>query len=135
MHCKGVSFSSRGLQNEVLCTKNPTTATSSCRALYSYSSAELTAIEEQGIPNWTEYNYFPDFVTFWMALWACYLLAEQQTLALMMVVKSSFTAMLASISCSLVYLVLGSATVKYESEVMALNRVGESQIYNFQILW
>ena len=55
---------------------------------------------------------FTDFVTFWLTLWACYMFAEQQTIALLMTIKSSYTAMTASIAATSVYLVLGSATVR-----------------------
>ncbi len=53
-----------------------------------------------------------DFVVFWLTLWACYLFAEQQTIALLLAIKSSYTAMSASIAATSVYLVLGSATVR-----------------------
>ena len=73
---------------------------------------QLDIIERQGVPNWLEYSYYPDLVAFWLTLWACYLFAEQQTISLLMVVKSSFTAILSSFSFTILYLVLGSATVR-----------------------
>ena len=39
-------------------------------------------------------------------------LAEQQTVALLMVIKSSYTAIIASMSMTILYLVLGSGTVR-----------------------
>merc|ERR1712018_703370 len=59
-----------------------------------------------------EYNYYPDFVVYWLALWSCYLLAEQQTSSFLIVVKSSYTAALSSIYITIIYLVLGSGTVR-----------------------
>ena len=102
----------RGLKNELLCTENPKLGRS-CRAYSSYSETELDAIDREGINNWMEYNYYPDFVVYWLALWACYFLAEQQTTSLLIIVKSSYTAALASIYITIVYLVLGSGTVRY----------------------
>ncbi|XP_054275102.1 ATP-binding cassette sub-family G member 5-like [Macrosteles quadrilineatus] len=53
-----------------------------------------------------------DWCLFAAVLWACYLLAEQQTVALMMVVYSSFTAALASLYISLVCLVFASGALR-----------------------
>jgi hypothetical protein len=47
-----------------------------------------------------------------LTLWAAYLFAEQQTVTLLMVIKSSYTAAVASIYVTIIYLVLGSATVR-----------------------
>ncbi len=58
-----------------------------------------------------------DFVTFWLTLWACYLFAEQQTIALLMTIKSSYTAISASVAATTIYLVLGSATVRYHVKI------------------
>ena len=55
----------RGLKNEVLCTRNPTSGVDSCRSYFDYTSTELEAIERQNIPHWMEYNYYPDFVVYW----------------------------------------------------------------------
>ncbi len=103
----------RGLKSELLCTESPSTGERSCREHNTYANDHLAAIARQNVPNWLEYSYYPDFVTYWLTLWACYLMAEQQTLALMMVVKSSYTAIMASTSMTILYLVLGSGTVRY----------------------
>ena len=63
----------KGLKNELLCTQNPTSGERSCRPAASYTAVELDTIERQGVPNWIEYSYYPDFVAYWLTLWACYL--------------------------------------------------------------
>merc|ERR1712110_552323 len=65
-----------------------------------------------GINHWMEYSYVPDFLIYWFTIWACHLLAEQQTSSILIVVKSSYTAAMSSIYITIVYLVLGSATVR-----------------------
>ena len=102
----------RGLKNELLCTEHPTSGIKSCRAYSTYEDFELSTIERDGIKNWMEYNYYPDFIVYWMTIWACHFLAEQQTSSLLIVVKSSYTAALASIYVTIIYLVLGSGTVR-----------------------
>ncbi len=59
-----------------------------------------------------EYAYFPDLVTVWLTLWACYSFAEQHTLSILLFVKSSYSAISASVAIAIVYLLLGSATLK-----------------------
>lgn len=102
----------RGLKNELLCTENPSNGIRSCRDYSTYTKIELDTISRENVNHWMEYNYYPDFVVFWLTLWACYLLAEQQTSTLLIVVKSSYTAALASIYITIVYLILGSGTVR-----------------------
>merc|ERR1711953_775281 len=92
--------------------QNPGTLEKSCRAYSEFSTRELDTIESEGIAHWMEYNYYPDFVVYWLTLWACYFLAEQQTTSILIVVKSSYTAALSSIYITIVYLVLGSGTVR-----------------------
>ena len=108
----------RGLKNELLCTENPNSGLKSCRAYSSYTQLELDTIAKDSINNWMEYNYYPDFVVYWLTIWACHFLAEQQTTSLLIVVKSSYTAALASIYISIVYLVLASGTVRYVGQVL-----------------
>ena len=48
-----------------------------------------------------------------LTLWAAHLFAEQQTVTLLMVIKNSYTAAITSIYITIIYLVLGSATVRY----------------------
>jgi hypothetical protein len=79
---------------------------SSCRA-------HSDAAEDSDSEQWLEYAYFPDLVAFWIALWACHAFAEQHTIAALMVIKSSFTAITASVALAVLYLVLGSATMRY----------------------
>ena len=59
-----------------------------------------------------ENQYYPDFLFYWLALWACYLYAEQVTMAIMLVIKSSYTAASLTISMFIVFLILGSGTVR-----------------------
>ena len=68
----------KGLKNELLCTENPTSGTRSCRSFASYSANELETIERESITRWSEYNWYPDFVIYWLTIWACYIFAEQQ---------------------------------------------------------
>jgi len=108
----------RGLKNELLCSEDASAASDvastgpSCRSFADYSSNELASLNRLGVPTWMEYTYYPDLFVYWLTLWACYLLAEQQTISLLMVVKSSFTAIKVSVYLTIVYLVLGSATVR-----------------------
>jgi hypothetical protein len=53
-----------------------------------------------------------DWLLFGAVQFACYLLAEQQTIALMLVVRSSFTAAIVSIYMTAIYLMLGSGTMR-----------------------
>jgi len=101
----------RGLKTELLCTEK-SNGDRSCQAYSSYNEDKLATLEREGIKNWMEYNYYPDFVVYWLTLWACYFLAEQQTSSILIVVKSSYTAALSSIYITIVYLVLGSGTVR-----------------------
>ena len=60
----------------------------------------------------TENTWYPDFLLYWLTMWACSLLSQQQTLSLMLVVVSSYTAATASLFLSIVCLILGSCTVR-----------------------
>ena len=50
---------------------------------------------------------------YWLTLWACYIFAQQQTISFMVVIKSTYTAAICSIYVTIVYLILGSGTVRY----------------------
>jgi len=108
----------RGLKNELLCTVNndqqlgSSQNFASCKSFADYTANEIQSMERLGVPTWLEYSYYPDLFFYWLTFWACYLLAEQQTISLLMVIKSSYTAALASVYATVVYLVLGSATVR-----------------------
>lgn len=67
-----------------------------------------------------ENSFYPDFLVYWLALWGAYLLAEQQTVSFLLVVKSSYTAACASLYLALLYLVLGSGTVRSLSSLPEL---------------
>ena len=67
-----------------------------------------------------ENQYYPDFVFYWLALWACYLYAEQVTLMNMLIIKSSYTAASVSIYIFIIFLVLGSGTVRSLSSMPEL---------------
>ncbi|XP_037093116.1 ATP-binding cassette sub-family G member 5-like [Pollicipes pollicipes] len=49
---------------------------------------------------------------FFTVLWACYAFVEHQTMLLLMVCKSSFTAAIASFYCTVTYILIGSSTLK-----------------------
>ena len=73
----------RGLKSHLIC-QNSNSLTGSNAAQVScqvYSQSVWDAIAEGsgGERPWVEYGYYPDFVAYWLALWACYLFAEQQT--------------------------------------------------------
>ena len=59
-----------------------------------------------------ENQYYPDFLFYWLALWACFLYAEQVTVSVMLVIKSSYTAATLTLSAFIVFLTLGSGTVR-----------------------
>ena len=83
-----------------------------CRPYSSVDQNYLESIENGDINHWMEYSYVPDFLIYWFTIWACHLLAEQQTSSFLIVVKSSYTAALSSIYITIIYLVLGSGTVR-----------------------
>jgi len=118
----------RGLKDHLICqNSNSLTGNNAAQvACQVYSQDVWDAIAEGsgGERPWIEYGYYPDFIAYWLALWACYLFAEQQTVSLLMVVKSSYTAALASVYLTIVYIVLGSATVRsYDGMPDALNHL------------
>uniref|UniRef100_A0A1B6C953 ABC transporter domain-containing protein n=1 Tax=Clastoptera arizonana TaxID=38151 RepID=A0A1B6C953_9HEMI len=53
-----------------------------------------------------------EWFMFGVILWACYLLAEQQTIAILMIVNSSFKAAVASIYIAVICLILGSGALR-----------------------
>ncbi|KAK9502574.1 hypothetical protein O3M35_011324 [Rhynocoris fuscipes] len=53
-----------------------------------------------------------DWLTMWAVLWGCYLLAEQQTIALLMVINSKFIAILSSYYLCALYVLLGSGILR-----------------------
>ncbi|XP_069674885.1 ATP-binding cassette sub-family G member 5 isoform X1 [Periplaneta americana] len=53
-----------------------------------------------------------DWLFFGAVQLACYLLAQQQTIALMLVVRSSFTSAIVSIYLTIIYLMLGSGSLR-----------------------
>lgn len=53
-----------------------------------------------------------DFYTFAAVLWGCYLLAEQQTIALMMIIKSAFVTIITNLYISVMILVLGTGALR-----------------------
>lgn len=53
-----------------------------------------------------------DLYAFAAILWGCYLLAEQQTIALMMVIKSAFVSIITNLYISVMILVLGTGALR-----------------------
>jgi hypothetical protein len=90
---------SRGLKSELLCSGD------TCVPLSTFTGT-LAATAT------TENAWFPDFLLYWLTMWACCLLSQQQTVSLMLVVGSSYTAATASLFLSIICLVLGSCTVR-----------------------
>ena len=52
------------------------------------------------------------FGVFTAILWVCYEFVEQQTIALMLLIKNSYTAATTSIAFTNIYIVLASGTVR-----------------------
>jgi len=105
----------RGLKTQMICKSDGDTVDNhheSCEPYSTIGEKKLASMVNQNIPHWFEYNWENDFVVYWLTLWACYLLAEQQTSSLLIVVKSSYTAALSSIYITIIYLVLGSGCVR-----------------------
>ena len=73
----------RGLKDHLICqNSNSLTGNNAAQvACQVYSQDVWDAIAEGsgGERPWIEYGYYPDFIAYWLALWACYLFAEQQT--------------------------------------------------------
>jgi len=107
----------RGLKEELVCFGEGEEG--SCLPLSDYSSAKLAQLEKTTNIHY-ENSYYPDFLLYWLALWGSYLFAEQQTISFMLVVKSSYTAATASIYLAILYLILGSGTVRSLSSLPEL---------------
>jgi hypothetical protein len=60
---------------------NGDTREAACQ-VYSQNAWEAMTEGSGGERPWIEYGYYPDFVVHWLALWACYLFAEQHTVNL-----------------------------------------------------
>ena len=75
------------MKNHLICQKtqalNGDTADTVCQT-YSQNVWEAITEGSGGEQPWIEYSYYPDLVAYWLALWACYLFAEQQTVELNM---------------------------------------------------
>ena len=108
----------RGLKDELVCWGEGDNA--KCKLLSEYSPSQLRALQASEGALHYENSYYPDFLLYWLAIWGAYLLAEQQTVSFLLVVKSSYTAASASLSLLLLYLVLGSATVRSLSSLPEL---------------
>lgn len=54
-----------------------------------------------------------EWFMFGVILWGCYLLGEQQTIAILMIVYSSFKAAVTSIYITVICLVLGSGALRF----------------------
>ena len=88
-----------------MCTGSATAP--ACRPYASYSASQLNSLSEYTV----EYGWYPDFLLYWLAIWASYLLSQQQTVSLMLVVRSKYSAVLASVSLSILYLCLGELII------------------------
>ena len=102
----------RGLKGELVCV-TPEDGTSFCKPVSSLASSKIAEyVRDRGTAVHYENQYFPDFLFYWLALWACYIFAEQVTITIMLVIKSSYTAASISIYMFIVFLILGSGTVR-----------------------
>ncbi|XP_063227758.1 ATP-binding cassette sub-family G member 5 [Bacillus rossius redtenbacheri] len=75
-------------------------------SMVSVAAASWITFELTGLASVMEWLLFAS------VLWSCHLLAEQQTIALLMVIKSAFTAAVTSIYCTTLYLILGSGALR-----------------------
>ena len=75
----------RGLKDHLICqsttTLNGDTREAACQ-VYSQNAWEAMTEGSGGERPWIEYGYYPDFVAYWLAIWACCLFAEQHTVNL-----------------------------------------------------
>ena len=110
----------RGLKEELVCVTE-SDGTMFCNPISSLTTNQLSGLlQEAGKTVHYENQYYPDFVFYWLALWGCYLYAEQVTLMIMLVIKSSYTAASVSIYIFIIFLVLGSGTVRSLSSMPEL---------------
>jgi len=107
----------RGLKTPLVCVGGDI---GSCQPVSNLSESSLANLERSDSSLHYENSYYPDFVLYWLAIWGCYLFAEQQTVGLMLIVKSSYTAATASIYLTILFLVLGSGTVRSLSSLPEL---------------
>jgi len=108
----------RGLKDELVC--RGLGENSVCKVNTDSAVTELRSLTSVQGELYYENSYYPDFLLYWLALWGAYLLAEQQTMSFLLVVKCSYTAACASLYLALLYLVLGSATVRSLSSLPEL---------------
>jgi hypothetical protein len=80
--------------------------------LVSYVRQSPLTSELCSILRLTGFHTTTDWLLFGAVQLACYLLAQQQTIALLLVVRSSFTAAIISIYMTIIYLMLGSGAVR-----------------------
>jgi len=109
--CLSAFITFRGLKEELLCHRATSSSAALCEPLNNLTSLRVQQLTEQE-ETWTENGYFPDFLLYWLTLWSCFMFAEQQTIAFMVVIKSTYTAALCSIYLTIIYLILGSGTVR-----------------------
>jgi len=95
----------RGLKTELVCSGSGEGST--CAPLSSYSYSEL-----QGLDYTTENSWYPDFLLYWLAIWGCFLLAQQQTISILLVVRSRLSGGLVSVFLTTIYLALASCTLR-----------------------
>ena len=92
-----------------------------CNPISNLTTNQLTNLQQAADKTLHyENQYYPDFVFYWLALWGCYLYAEQVTLMNMLVIKSSYTAASVSVYIFIIFLVLGSGTVRSLSSMPEL---------------
>jgi len=110
----------RGLKEELVC-ETGIDGKEFCQPISNVTNSQLAQLQQDNQKTLHyENQYYPDFVFYWLALWASYLYAEQVTLMNMLVIKSSYTAASVSIYIFIIFLVLGSGTVRSLSSMPEL---------------
>ena len=113
-------LSCRGLKEELVC-ETGIDGKEFCQPISNVTNSQLAQLQQDNQKTLHyENQYYPDFVFYWLALWASYLYAEQVTLMNMLVIKSSYTAASVSIYIFIIFLVLGSGTVRSLSSMPEL---------------
>jgi len=109
----------RGLKQELVCVTNDQDRTSQCQPISSLTSRKLNEYARDPDSSF-ENQYYPDFLFYWLTLWACFIFAEQVTISIMLVVKSSYTSITITVYMFIVFLILGSGTVRSLSSMPEL---------------
>jgi len=110
----------RGLREEMVCVTEDG-LDSFCKPISSVTSSQIAEyVRDRDKTVHYENQYYPDFLFYWLSLWACYIYAEQVTMSIMLVIKSSYTSATISVYMFIIFLILGSGTVRSLSSMPEL---------------